>query len=196
MPGGSEPTEEIRSVPRIPTLVDRAKGGDDEAWKALIVAHTATIRRYLYARGVKDVDDGCQEVWLRARRGLDSLRGDESKEAIGGWLCVIAYHWLVDESRRSRRRVTEVQPSRPLDPPSKDDPAEEVASIEWVSQLLDQLPWPQNEILRLTYVGSLNSAAIAPLLNLTPSAVRIARRRGLKRLAGQLGSDFLERLDR
>jgi RNA polymerase sigma-70 factor (ECF subfamily) len=195
MLGGSEPTDEIRPVPRLPTLVDRAKGGDDEAWKALILAHTPTIRRYLYARGLKDLDDGCQEVWLRARRGLESLRGDESKEAIGGWLCVIAYHWLVDESRRRRRRVTEVAPTRPLDPPSKDDPAEEVASTEWVSQLFNQLPWPQNEIMRLTYTGNLTSAAIAPLLNLRPAAVRTAHRRALQRLAAQLGRDFLGRLD-
>jgi RNA polymerase sigma-70 factor (ECF subfamily) len=195
MPGGSEPRDEIRPVPRLPTLVDRAKGGDGEAWKALIVAHTATIRRYLYARGVKDPDDGCQEVWLRARRGLGSLSGDESNEAIGGWLCVIAYHWVVDESRRRRRRVTEVQPSQPLDPPSKDDPEEEVTSTEWVSQLFNQFPWPQNEILRLTYAGNLTSAAIAPLLNLTPSAVRMAHRRALQRLAEQLGKDFLRRLD-
>jgi RNA polymerase sigma factor (sigma-70 family) len=195
MPGGSEPTEEIRPVPRKPTLVDRAKAGDDEAWKALIVAHTATIRRYLCARGVKDLDDGCQEVWLRARRGLDSLRGDESNEAIGGWLCVIAYHWLVDESRRRRRRIKEVQPSQPLDPPSKDDPAEEVTSTEWVSQLFNQLPWPQSEIMRLTYAGSLTSTAIAPLLNLTPSAVRVAHRRALQRLSEQLGDDFLRRVN-
>jgi RNA polymerase sigma factor (sigma-70 family) len=101
----------------------------------------------------------------------------------------------VDESRRRRRRVMEVQPNRPLEPASKDDPAEEVASAEWVSQLFNQLPWPQNEIMRLTYAGNLTSAAIAPLLNLRPAAVRTAHRRALQRLAEQLGRDFLGRVD-
>ena len=66
-------------------LVSRAKGGDSEAWDALVERYAPLLwsicRKYRLGRA--DADDVAQSVWLRLIDQLDRLR---DPAALPGWL--------------------------------------------------------------------------------------------------------------
>ena len=70
-------------------LVDRARGGDSEAWDALVDRYAPLIwsicRRHRLSRA--DSDDVAQSVWVRLVDQLDRLR---DPAALPGWLATTA----------------------------------------------------------------------------------------------------------
>jgi RNA polymerase sigma-70 factor (ECF subfamily) len=82
-------------------LVKRAKGGDKDAFRALVVRHQRKV--YAVALGiVRDGDlawDVAQEVFVRVHRGLDGFKGESS---FFTWLFRIATHVSIDSVRRER----------------------------------------------------------------------------------------------
>ena len=70
-------------------LVDRAKGGDSEAWDELVERYAPLLwsvcRKHRLSRA--DADDVAQSVWLRLVDQLDRLR---DSAALPGWLATTA----------------------------------------------------------------------------------------------------------
>jgi RNA polymerase sigma-70 factor (ECF subfamily) len=83
-------------------LVSRAKSGEQEAFRALVVRYQRKV--YAVALGiVKDPDlawDVAQEAFLRVHRGLDGFKGES---AFSTWLFRITTHLSIDAVRRERR---------------------------------------------------------------------------------------------
>ena len=84
-------------------LVQRAQGGDREAFVALVRAHDERLRGLAYQllRDPDLMDDVLQEAYLRAFRALPRF---EARAGFGTWLHRIAYNACMDELRRRRRR--------------------------------------------------------------------------------------------
>ena len=82
-------------------LVKRAKSGETEAFRALVVRYQRKI--YAVALGiVKDQDlawDVAQDVFVRAHRGLEGFKGESS---FFTWLFRIATHVAIDSVRKER----------------------------------------------------------------------------------------------
>jgi RNA polymerase sigma-70 factor (ECF subfamily) len=82
-------------------LVQRARGGDMDAFRSLVVRHQRRV--YAVALGiVKDADmawDVSQDVFVRVHRGLDGFKGESS---FFTWLFRIATHVAIDSVRKER----------------------------------------------------------------------------------------------
>jgi RNA polymerase sigma factor (sigma-70 family) len=84
-------------------LVSRCRGGDEEAWGALV----ERFSRYVYAIAIQgfrlreqDAEDVFQEVFARVYERLDSLRSDD---AIQPWIAQLTRRLCVDKLRASSR---------------------------------------------------------------------------------------------
>ena len=84
-------------------VLERARGGDHDAFAALVDRHDRGLRALAY-RLLRDrdrMDDALQEAYLRAYRALPRFRGDA---AFRTWLYRIAYNVCVEELARGRRQ--------------------------------------------------------------------------------------------
>lgn len=92
-----------------PGVLDRARGGDHEAFTAVVRLYERRLRGLAYrVLGDRDcMDDALQEAYVRAFRALPRFRGDAR---IGTWLFRITYNACLDELARNRK-ITHV----PLD---------------------------------------------------------------------------------
>jgi RNA polymerase sigma-70 factor (ECF subfamily) len=85
-----------------PTVLERAIGGDREAFDQLIRTHLPTLRAVVrrMVGHPEDTDDLVQESLLRAWNARDSFRGDAR---FGTWLCAIGTRAAIDHLRRRKR---------------------------------------------------------------------------------------------
>ena len=94
--------------------LDRARGGDDEAFNRLI----GPLRRELHAHcyrmlgSTHDADDALQEALLRAWRGLAGFAG---RSSLRSWLYTVATRTCLDavEARGRRALPVDLGPSSP-----------------------------------------------------------------------------------
>jgi RNA polymerase sigma-70 factor (ECF subfamily) len=82
-------------------LIDRAKGGDTEAFNRLVMFHQENLRRFLKRKipSQEDAADLCQEVLLRAYLKLDRFQG---RSTFRTWLISIAKHAVAEYYRLNR----------------------------------------------------------------------------------------------
>src|SRR5262245_39286043 len=82
-------------------LVDRARSGEAEAFKALFERHVASVRRFLkdVLRDGAAADEATQETFVRAHGLLPKL---EQRGRVKAWLLGIARN-IAFEQRRARR---------------------------------------------------------------------------------------------
>lgn len=92
------------SVVSLSLLVERARGGDGNAWNAIVDRFAglvwAVARRH--GLGHSDAADVSQTTWLRLVENLDRIR---DPERVGGWLATTARHEALRVLRISDRQV-------------------------------------------------------------------------------------------
>lgn len=127
-------------------LVERAQGGDKYAFDLLVSKYQRKLSRLLsrFIRDSAEVEDVCQEAFIKAYRALPSFRGDS---AFYTWLYRIgintAKNYLVSQGRRA--------------PTSTSFDAEEAESFEDASQLRD-INTPESLLLSKQIGQTVNSA--------------------------------------
>jgi RNA polymerase sigma factor (sigma-70 family) len=88
-------------------LVQRCVQGDRHSFRVLYQRHQQRVRAILYTQGVvhgEGLDDGVQEVFLRAWKGLPQFR---QTAQFSTWLYRIAWNVAVDLHKRQRRQVAQ-----------------------------------------------------------------------------------------
>src|ERR671917_1612221 len=90
------------------TLVERAREGDRDAFAVLARAAAARLdaAARLILRDAELARDAVQEALIRAWRDLPGLRDPERFDA---WIHRLLVNAAIDEARRRRRRVIEVE---------------------------------------------------------------------------------------
>jgi RNA polymerase sigma-70 factor (ECF subfamily) len=86
-------------------LLERARNGDEDAFRDLVLTHHGELRAYCYRMlgSVADAEDAVQNALLRAWR---SLGGFEGRGSVRSWLYSIATNTALDIARhRSRREL-------------------------------------------------------------------------------------------
>ena len=175
----SRPRHEIAAV-----VIERAKGGDQEAFAAVVRHYDPGLRALAYRLlGDRErMDDALQEAYVKAYRALPRFRGSSK---LGAWLYRIAYNACLDELARARR-LAQLPLSEVAEPADlRSGVAETVASRRDLAQALSTLaPEDRAAILMVDAQGfgyrdagevlGVREGTIASRLNRARTALRAA----------------------
>ena len=119
-------------------LLDRALGGDGEAFRELVEPYQRELRVHCYRMlgSVQDAEDALQDTLLSAWQGL---AGYEGRASLRTWLYRVATSRCLDALRSARRRPRATAPD-----PAMADPASGHAAARtdpaWRGALARALP--------------------------------------------------------
>src|ERR687890_580485 len=118
-------------------LMDRARGGDEEAFGALTDPYRRELHVHCYRilGSVQDAEDVMQETLLAAWRGI---AGFEGRASLRAWLYRIATNRCLNALRDSARRPARI--ALPFTPPAPTRMAEPLWLEPYPDALLDELP--------------------------------------------------------
>ncbi len=187
---------ELESVPcraagdaDLPSALERARRGDEDAFRVLYRAVQPGLCRYLRVLVGQDAEDVASEAWLQITRDLTSFRGD--LDGFRAWTATIGRHRALDHLRHRRRRPVADAPAEWFpERAAPDDTASaaiEATTTDAALALIATLPRDQAEAVVLRAVVGLDAKAAAAVLGKRPGAVRTAAYRGLRTLADRLG---------
>lgn len=165
-------------------LVEKARRGDENAWRQLYERHADLVFRLVLRKvGEREAAlDIVQEAYVRASGAIDGFRGDASFRS---WIARIAlneaHSWL---RRRARRKEVPLEAlparrdrSRPVD--------EAVARSDLAERALAfalQLPDQQRDAVILRTTEGLPYREIARMIGTTEGSVRVSYHHGMAKL--------------
>jgi RNA polymerase sigma factor (sigma-70 family) len=171
----------------LPAL-ERARAGEPAGFDALVRHLDPRLVGFARARGADDPEGLADDVLVQMCRSIGSFEGNLAQ--LRGWVFTIARNRLVDERRRTARRV-DVRPTEPDRLP--DAPALEerldADERERVDALLAGLTDDQREIVVLRVVVGLSVEETAAAVGRRPGAVRALQHRALRTLRAELVGD-------
>ena len=175
-------------------LMHQCQNGDAAAFAELVGRWQGPIARMIGRLSVSrsDVDDLCQEVFLRVLRARDRYR---QTGAFSTWIYGIALNVARDRLRRSRREPLALE-SQPLT--GEPSPAERAGKSELARQVedaLQTLPDHLREVLVLKHFGKLTFAQVAEVTGSPVSTVKSQVQAGLERLRMELRKRGISRED-
>lgn len=144
------------------STLDRARTGDEQAFRELIAPHSRELQLHCYRMlgSLVDAEDLLQETLTAAWRGLDGFAGRSSLRA---WLYSIATNRCLNAVRDSKRRPP-AEPAPPFDPPAPSRRGE-VTWLQpypdaWLEQVADRPPGPAaryevRETVELAFIAAL-----------------------------------------
>jgi RNA polymerase sigma-70 factor, ECF subfamily len=178
-----------------PAILDRARGGDHEAFAAVVRLYDAKLRGLAFkVLGDRDrMDDALQEAYVRAFRALPRFRGDARMST---WLFRITYNACLDELARGRK-VSHVPLEELVEQASGEpQPGDELGSRSDLISALRALPEEERAVVFLVDVQGFDYAGAAEIVGVPVGTVasrlnraRLALRRAL--CARGEGSGFL-----
>jgi RNA polymerase sigma-70 factor, ECF subfamily len=147
-----------------PRVLEAARGGDGEAFRALVEPHRGELHAHCYRMlgSLQDAEDALQETLLRAWRGLD---GFEGARPLRPWLYRIATNVCLDAIARRPKRVLRLDDSSPSQPDA--GPGTPLVESIWIEPYPDEhlgLPdgyaapearYEQRESVELAFVAAL-----------------------------------------
>ena len=155
-------------------LISRARGGDREAFGALVEQYRDNVYRLAYRMcgNAYDADEAAQEAFVAAWRALPNFRGDAK---FSTWLYRLTTNAAIDVMRLEKRHQT-VGDGEMVDlADDADSPQETVERTEQqeaVQKALATLSEEYREVLLLRYMEELDYAEIADVLQLPSGTVK------------------------
>jgi RNA polymerase sigma-70 factor (ECF subfamily) len=184
-----------------PTLIERARGGDEGAFNEVVLAYRrrvlGTIYRLIGRRD--DVEDVGQQVFLRLYLSLDQLRTPDVFEP---WLHRLtvnaAYDYLRKQRRRSESRMSDLpelvvqQADAAAGIGKQQDESEKARTREFVQGLLASVSEADRSLLILKEVEGMSLKELEQVYHVNENALKVrlfrARQRVLRALS-KGGSD-------
>ncbi|TCJ22293.1 RNA polymerase sigma factor [Nocardioides jejuensis] len=165
-------------------LIECAKQGDPDAWRELYRSHAGRLVVWLRSRSSDDwavtAEDLASEAWLVAASRVQEFRGNADDFA--GWLFGIARNHALNLQRRTARRRTGLDGGAAAATLTAPDDVAAYDGLDAARRMLAPLPERERDVLACLEVVGLDIAATAAALGISPTSVRVARHRGLKRL--------------
>jgi RNA polymerase sigma-70 factor (ECF subfamily) len=167
-------------------LVERARRGDHDAFAALAGAALARLdaAARLIVRDRELARDVVQDTLLRAWRDLPGLRDPDRFDA---WLYRLLTHAAIDEARRRRRRVVEVELA-PIDTPSP-DPTSGLVDRDQIARAFGRLSPEQRAVIVLCYYLDLPLPEAAASLGVPLGTVTSRLHRAVDAMRAALEAD-------
>lgn len=158
-------------------LVQKASGGDKEAFAALYMRYRDDLYRYAYFRlgNEEDARDAVSACIVEAYEGIFGLR---NAAAFKSWILRILYRCccrLMTEQSLSRNNRADTAELRRL-------PAENSGVSPEIKEAFGVLNTCDRDIVLLSVIGGYNSSEIAGMTGLNPSTVRSRLKRALAKM--------------
>lgn len=179
--------QEEPAVDRETALVNRAKAGDEEAFRLIVELNQSKVYHLLLGmvRNEDQAQELTQETFVKAWKGLAAFRGEST---VWTWLYRIAYYTALDHLRKSKRQtelvfleetggeLTGEQENEPLALVLKRDREEDL------HEALARLSLPQRAVLILYYFQGLSYREIAAITRRPLGTIRAELHRGKEKL--------------
>ena len=165
-------------------LVERARGGDASAHRALYDTHVEQIYRLAFRlTGAEHLArDVTQDTFVRAFNSLDGFRGDS---AFGTWLHSIAVSLSLNEIRRHKRERTRSAPLEDATMLAASAPRSDPVLRERLKEAVNDLPEGCRTVFMMHDADGYTHEEIAAALGVAvgTSKAQLARARGKLRIA-------------
>ncbi|OON78342.1 ECF subfamily RNA polymerase sigma factor, BldN family [Streptomyces tsukubensis] len=177
---------------RMMDLVERAQGGEADAFGRLYDQYSDTVYRYIYYRvgGKATAEDLTSETFLRALRRIGTFTWQGRD--FGAWLVTIARNLVADHFKSSRFRL-EVTTGEMLDANEVErSPEDSVLESLSNAALLDavrRLNPQQQECVTLRFLQGLSVAETARVMGKNEGAIKTLQYRAVRTLARLLPDD-------
>ena len=169
----------------IVTLIEKAAGGDFEAFGELYSTYLDRIYRYVFYQ-VKDkmtAEDITEEVFVKAWKAIGSCKGKE--KTFLSWLYRIAYNHLIN-TVKYMKRFTPIEEVDFIDPKQRID-----TEIEY-KELLETitcLPENQKQVIILKFIEGLDNREISKIMGKNEGTIRILQMRALNSIRQKMGDE-------
>ena len=153
-----------------PTLLERARRGELEAFELLLIEHERGVLRLAFQllRSSEDARDVSQEAFLRLHRNLSKLDGDRE---LRPWLYSVTVNLCRDMLRR-RRHTVPIDAAQHRSNANPEQDAESAERRRVLAEALHCLAGKERTALVLRDVEGLSTAEVAERLGSTESTVR------------------------
>lgn len=186
--------------PTSPTLLERARASDTQAWSRLVFLYEPLVRHWCTRWGQQgaDTDDLVQEIFAAVVGGLAAFRRDRPGDTFRGWLRGIARHKRNDLLRRRQYSPAapggtdaNVRLEQVPDPDAETDadPLEQMSglyhrALSLVRGEFEDRTW---QAFSRVAVDGLAVDSVAREFGISSAAVRQAKSRVLRRLKEEVG---------
>ncbi len=165
------------------SLVERAAGGDTEAFGRIYDIYADRIYRHIYYRisNMEDTRDLTQEVFLKAWQGLPRYK--RTKTPFLGWLFTISHNRVIDyyRTKKDYAYLNEeiIMGDREKSP---DKLLEEKFTQQEIRRAILQLPGDQQQVILMNFIEGFDYNEIASTLNKSEGNIRVIIHRALKKM--------------
>lgn len=173
----------------------RARAGDQVGFNEIYRLLGGKVSGYLASRGVDEVEDVTNEVFIGAFRNLSTFHGNAA--GFRSWLFGIAWNKSSDWHRAHAKQpqwvpVHEGSPFELVGGDCEDQSIERLCSAETV-ELLETLTPDQRDVLMLRIVADLSLLQVAEILGKPVGAVKSLQHRALANLKQEICTDPVSR---
>lgn len=167
------------------TLVEKAKK-DPEAFSALYDLYFQRIYNYVSWRvgSRRDVEDIVSDIFTKTLDKLGSFRWQKGA-TFSSWIFRIAHNAVVDYYRSKAKRESvniDGLPEIQSDDLLPDEAVDRRRLFKLLSEMIQELPERQAEIITMRFFGEMKNKEIAKVLNIREKSVSSSLFRGLKKL--------------
>jgi RNA polymerase sigma-70 factor (ECF subfamily) len=204
----SSPQDTPRSAPdpRLSTsvtLLQRLRSNDGDAWRVMVQLYTPLVSRWCTRGGLRgaDVEDVAQEVFHAATTHMENFRRDRPGDSFRAWLRGVTRNMVLQYFRRQGKhprasggtdallRMQKVEVDTTASEPEDEDPVEELdglrrRALELVRGEFEEKTW---QAFWQVVVDGRSPVDIAADMGITPTAVRMAKSRILRRFKKEFG---------
>jgi len=167
-------------------LVDKAAGGDFEAFGNLYGIYLDRIYRYVRYQ-VKDsmtAEDITEEVFVKAWKAIRSCRG--KGKTFSAWIYRIAHNHLINTLRTTKKCVS-IETEDLTEFREPESAIDNILDGQELSELLTHLPQKQKQVIILKFIEGMNNREIGKIMNKSEGAIRLLQMRALTTLRQVIG---------
>jgi RNA polymerase sigma-70 factor, ECF subfamily len=178
----SQSGERLEREQALAALMRAANEGDKNAYRLFLEKVMPFVRgltrRHRAASGSSDGEDIVQEVLLALHLKRHTWQPDQ---AISPWIAAITRHKIIDEFRKTKRRM-ELPFDENFDAPNP-EPEQDMLSNREMERLMSQVSDSQRAVVTSITMEGRSITQTASHFGMSEGAVRVALHRGLKALA-------------
>jgi len=167
-------------------LVDRAAGGNFEAFGQLYGIYLDRIYRYAFHQ-VQDrmtAEDITEEVFVKAWEAIKSCKG--KGQTFSAWIYRIAHNHIINTLRNTQKFTSiEMENVAEISDPKLE--VEMKLEQQELTEMIADLPQNQRQVVVLKFIDGLDNREIGKIMRKSEGAVRILQMRALTTLRQKIG---------